>query len=502
MTDQNAVRARPGRSPTSAPGLHAGETLFGAFAGLGSPIAAEMLARAGFDWLIIDLEHGAGTESDLLASLHAIGDDADRGAGPAAIRRAPADRTCARPRRARAHDPARRRPRAGARGDLVHALPAGRHARARPVARAGQVSASVGHADIRAINAHDPRDHPDRVAERGRARRRDRRASTASTSCSSDRPTCRTASGSPAGSTTRPTSTRCDTSSRRAETPRARRRDPAARRVVTAAPPRARVPVHRARLGRGVHRRWRAGHRVRHTRLTGAGGLPPVASPQPSTSASSGVAGSGAPRGRGAVWAMITPTRMSPRPEQLDRRKALIRGSRTRGRREDRFDRADQRRLRRPDPPSPGVERLDGQERGEEADPEQVEPGRRSGSSAGSSGSPATSGHHGRTRRPSRSSSPPSCLRRPWPPGRPRACRSRAGRAARPTGARTGRSRPSRSTAEARIRRMPCERQVRRRVDAAEREHDADHREDEREPRPPARQPRGEPKRQHGTKAG
>ena len=54
------------------PRLQAGETLFGAFVGLGSPLATELVARAGFDWLIIDLEHGAGTESDLLAGLHAV----------------------------------------------------------------------------------------------------------------------------------------------------------------------------------------------------------------------------------------------------------------------------------------------------------------------------------------------------------------------------------------------------------------------------------------------
>lgn len=51
----------------------AGETLYGSFAQLASPVAAEMLARAGFDWVIIDLEHGAGTETDLLTSLLAIG---------------------------------------------------------------------------------------------------------------------------------------------------------------------------------------------------------------------------------------------------------------------------------------------------------------------------------------------------------------------------------------------------------------------------------------------
>ena len=61
----------------------------------------------------------------------------------------------------------------------------------------------LGHGDVPRDQRPDPRDHPDRVAERGRARGGDRRASTASTSCSSVRPTCRTASASPVGSTTR-----------------------------------------------------------------------------------------------------------------------------------------------------------------------------------------------------------------------------------------------------------------------------------------------------------
>jgi 4-hydroxy-2-oxoheptanedioate aldolase len=53
--------------------IRAGEALFGTFLGLASPVAAEICARAGFDWVIVDLEHGSGTESDLLASLLAIG---------------------------------------------------------------------------------------------------------------------------------------------------------------------------------------------------------------------------------------------------------------------------------------------------------------------------------------------------------------------------------------------------------------------------------------------
>lgn len=49
-----------------------GETLFGSWAGLGSPLAVELLGRSGFDWVVVDLEHGAGTEADLLAHLTAI----------------------------------------------------------------------------------------------------------------------------------------------------------------------------------------------------------------------------------------------------------------------------------------------------------------------------------------------------------------------------------------------------------------------------------------------
>jgi 2-keto-3-deoxy-L-rhamnonate aldolase RhmA len=50
----------------------AGEVVVGAFVMLGAPAGAELLARAGFDWLIVDCEHGAGTEADLLAQLYAI----------------------------------------------------------------------------------------------------------------------------------------------------------------------------------------------------------------------------------------------------------------------------------------------------------------------------------------------------------------------------------------------------------------------------------------------
>lgn len=50
----------------------AGEPTIGAFANLGSLAGAELLARAGFDWLIVDLEHGMGGEAELHAQLLAI----------------------------------------------------------------------------------------------------------------------------------------------------------------------------------------------------------------------------------------------------------------------------------------------------------------------------------------------------------------------------------------------------------------------------------------------
>jgi len=58
----------------------AGETLIGTFLNLGSPAVAEVCGRAGLDWLLVDLEHGAGGDGDLLAMLQAIA-----GTGTAAI---------------------------------------------------------------------------------------------------------------------------------------------------------------------------------------------------------------------------------------------------------------------------------------------------------------------------------------------------------------------------------------------------------------------------------
>jgi 4-hydroxy-2-oxoheptanedioate aldolase len=49
-----------------------GETVFGLFLDLASPASAELCGRAGYDWLLVDLEHGSGTEADLPMMLMAV----------------------------------------------------------------------------------------------------------------------------------------------------------------------------------------------------------------------------------------------------------------------------------------------------------------------------------------------------------------------------------------------------------------------------------------------
>ena len=212
MTDQTAVPPVPGVVDLHAR-LAAGETLYGAFAGLGSPIATEIMARAGFDWLIIDLEHGAGTEADLLASLHAMG------ATPAAALVRP--QSGERLRIGRALD-------LGAHGIMVPRVDLPEQAReaisfmryppdgARGLALStrGAGLGELGHTQIQAINRRILGHHPDRVARAPSSTPPRSPPSTASTSCSSARPTCRTASGSPAASTIRSISTRSVMSSR------------------------------------------------------------------------------------------------------------------------------------------------------------------------------------------------------------------------------------------------------------------------------------------------
>jgi 2-keto-3-deoxy-L-rhamnonate aldolase RhmA len=72
------VPSSSGSTTDGPPGLRArlerGETLFGTFLNMGSPVSAEICGRAGFDWLLVDLEHGSGSEGDLLHQLQALAD--------------------------------------------------------------------------------------------------------------------------------------------------------------------------------------------------------------------------------------------------------------------------------------------------------------------------------------------------------------------------------------------------------------------------------------------
>jgi len=52
--------------------LARGEAVVGCFLSLGSSLTAEVMAAAGYDWALIDLEHGAGDERDALAQIQAL----------------------------------------------------------------------------------------------------------------------------------------------------------------------------------------------------------------------------------------------------------------------------------------------------------------------------------------------------------------------------------------------------------------------------------------------
>jgi 4-hydroxy-2-oxoheptanedioate aldolase len=52
--------------------LQQGETLHGCWLNLGSSVTAEIVGMSGFDWVLIDLEHGAGVEKDVLNQLQAL----------------------------------------------------------------------------------------------------------------------------------------------------------------------------------------------------------------------------------------------------------------------------------------------------------------------------------------------------------------------------------------------------------------------------------------------
>ena len=130
----------------------AGETLFGLFLDLASPASAELCAAAGYDWLLVDLEHGAATEDDLLGLLQAIEPGGLGRPGPAPVRGADPDRTGARPRRPRDHGSAARFSADQAREAVTFLRypPQGIRGVATRVRGAGL--GVVGHADVQRLN--------------------------------------------------------------------------------------------------------------------------------------------------------------------------------------------------------------------------------------------------------------------------------------------------------------------------------------------------------------
>ncbi len=54
------------------PGLVPGRPAFGCWLHLFSPLAAEIVAQAGYDCVMIDLEHGSGSLMDAIALMHAV----------------------------------------------------------------------------------------------------------------------------------------------------------------------------------------------------------------------------------------------------------------------------------------------------------------------------------------------------------------------------------------------------------------------------------------------
>jgi len=52
--------------------IYNGETLIGCWLSLGSTLTSEIVGMAGFDWVLIDTEHGAGSEGQVLHQLQAV----------------------------------------------------------------------------------------------------------------------------------------------------------------------------------------------------------------------------------------------------------------------------------------------------------------------------------------------------------------------------------------------------------------------------------------------
>jgi 4-hydroxy-2-oxoheptanedioate aldolase len=69
VTRPPVPRVLPGSRGELRERLRRGDPAVGTFAGLASPAAVEVCAAAGADWVLIDLEHGAGDEESVAAGV-------------------------------------------------------------------------------------------------------------------------------------------------------------------------------------------------------------------------------------------------------------------------------------------------------------------------------------------------------------------------------------------------------------------------------------------------
>lgn len=72
MTLETRRPAGAEKAETIRQRLAGGELLLGTFLGMGSSISSEVCGLAGFDWVLIDLEHGSGSDANLLHQLQSL----------------------------------------------------------------------------------------------------------------------------------------------------------------------------------------------------------------------------------------------------------------------------------------------------------------------------------------------------------------------------------------------------------------------------------------------
>lgn len=66
------IDSSPLQNNSLAVRARSGEVLLGTFLTLGAPQTAEICGASGFDWVLIDMEHGAGDWSSALQQMHAL----------------------------------------------------------------------------------------------------------------------------------------------------------------------------------------------------------------------------------------------------------------------------------------------------------------------------------------------------------------------------------------------------------------------------------------------